>query len=82
MVLPQDNPRPPSWYFKKWGLVLFLFLFGPLAFPFLCKSPVFSRRTKWILTVIFTVITVWVTLRTYEVIQAVIREYRQLGLTL
>ena len=41
-----------SWYYSKPFIYLVLTLFGPLGFPLLWKSPQFSKREKWIWTIL------------------------------
>ena len=79
-MLPQDNLKPPKWHFKVWGVVVLLVLFGPLAFPFLWKTSTFSRRIKIILTVIFSILTILVTLHAIRVFNTILDQFRQIGL--
>jgi hypothetical protein len=79
-MLPQHNARPPNWYFKFWGMILLLVLFGPLAFPFLWVSKTISKRWKIILTVIFTIATVWITMKSIDVFQKILADFRSVGL--
>ncbi|MBI4431135.1 MAG: hypothetical protein HY587_05440 [Candidatus Omnitrophica bacterium] len=79
-MLPQNNLRPPGWYFKFWGMVLLLILFGPLAFPFLWASKTISRRWKLMLTVFFTAATVWVVGASINVYKEVLQDLREAGL--
>lgn len=80
MLLPQNNPKPPKWYFTFWGVVVLLVLFGPFAFPFLWKSNVISTRGKVVLTVIFSILTVWLLVHTFYVTQLMLEQFRKSGL--
>ena len=52
-----------AWYYKPAGIVLLtLFVLGPLSLPLVWRSPVISRRGRWIgtaLIVVFTVALIW-----------------------
>jgi len=46
-------PAPPKWYYRPvWVLILLFLVLGPLALPYLWRSPSFSRRLKVVLTVL------------------------------
>ncbi|GEM_PF-2858486 len=79
-MLPQNNPRPPNWFFKFWGMIFLLALFGPLAFPFLWASKTISKRWKIILTVIFTAATVWITMASIDIFNKMLADFRSVGL--
>lgn len=79
-MLPQNNARPPNWYFKFWGMIFLLLVFGPFAFPFLWTSKTISRRWKIILTVIFTAATAWLTLASVGIVQKMVADFRSVGL--
>lgn len=53
-----DNAADRSrWYYEVWSVFLALILLGPLAYPLLWKSPKLSLKWKWILTLIFSLLT-------------------------
>ena len=79
-MLPQHNPRPPSWYFKMWGMIVLLLLFGPLAFPFLWASKSFTQTYKIILTIVFTILTIWLVFASMDVVRHIVQQFRDVGL--
>ncbi len=55
-----------------------LLTIGPFAFPLLWKSPNFSRRAKWILTIFFillTILTIWFSA---ETIKLILKEFEEI----
>ena len=79
-MLPQDNPRPPGWFFKFWGMIALLTIFGPLAFPFLWTSKTTSKPWKIMLTVLFTAATIWITIASISIFKKTIEDFRSVGL--
>lgn len=61
-------------------MIFLLLLFGPLAFPFLWMSKTFSKGWKIILTVIFTLLTIWATFATVDVVRKMLEQFRSAGL--
>lgn len=50
---------PAKWYYNVWFVLFMLFVaVGPLGLPLVWKSPAFSRRMKWVLTVLVVVATI------------------------
>jgi hypothetical protein len=53
VVRSREPPAPIKWYYRPvWVLVLLFLVLGPLALPFLWRSPRFSRPVKVVLTVL------------------------------
>ena len=49
---PSGTPPPVPWYLRPlWVVVLLFFVLGPLALPYLWKSPRFSHGIKVALTI-------------------------------
>lgn len=46
--------RTARWYYSPWFVLLAVspFLFGPFGLPLVWKSPSFSNRSKWIITIV------------------------------
>lgn len=60
------------WYYQAWGLGLLAMLaMGPLVLPMVWKSPVLSRRGKWIFTALLGLMTVWLVKGLYNLVQTV-----------
>ena len=47
-----------KWYYKHWGILVSIFLSGPLVLPFVWRSPVISKQWKWIYSVVLIAGTV------------------------
>ena len=74
-------PKKSKWYYNRWVVLLMLtpVALGPLALPFLWKSPGFSRTAKLMLTLItlaWTTAFVWYVM--VRVVPAVQNEMRGL----
>lgn len=64
----QESPKV-GWYFGRSFVILMLFVvLGPLALPFLWKSPRFSRPWKWALTLLTLA---WTGLLAASIVQSV-----------
>ena len=58
VVHSREPPAPLKWYYRPvWVLALLFLVLGPLALPYLWKSPRFSRSAKVALTVLVIVYT-------------------------
>ena len=53
--------RVTPWYYRRWGVLLLLFVvLGPLGLPLLWKSPGFTRGWKIVLTALMVVYTLMI----------------------
>ena len=58
VVRSQEPPAPLKWYYRPaWVVVLLFVVLGPLALPYLWRSPCFSHRLKIVLTVLVVAYT-------------------------
>jgi len=54
------------WYYKQWGIILLTVLaLGPFSIIFVWKSPLLSRRAKWINTAAIALLTAYVVYKMY-----------------
>lgn len=58
--------QPVKWYFSRAGVILLLLAIGPLALPFLWRSPCFKTPSKWVWTVLTMILTVVAVAATVE----------------
>ena len=73
----------PKWYHNKVLVVLMLFLvLGPFGLPLLWKNPLFSKRWKWILTVLILVYTALVFKMFISAVTTSLRTLSDVGLGL
>ena len=67
---------PVHWYYRVPFVLLLLFVvLGPFALPMLWKSPRFHRSTKWILTVLTLVFTVWIVWKIIDAAQKILSQF-------
>ncbi len=62
-----DQDKQKKWYHNLWFIIVMLLTIGPFAFPLLWKSPNISRSLKWILTILFVILTIaaiWLSIET------------------
>jgi len=79
-MLSPGPPAPPKWYYRPvWVLVLLFLVLGPLALPYLWKSPRFSRRLRVVLTVLVIAYTGLFIDEMIRVVRAVKSEMDVLG---
>ena len=67
MSTENTEPKKEKWYHHMWFVIGMLIMAGPFAFPLLWKSPRLSVSLKWMLTILFTAVTVgavWVSVQT------------------
>ena len=82
VVRSREPPAPIKWYYRPVWVLVLLFLFlvlGPLALPYLWRSPGFSRRLKVALTVLVIAYTGLFFGETIRVYRAVKTEMDVLG---
>jgi len=82
---PEPKPKPfetkPSkWYLTIWAVFAWIAVLGPLALPFLWKSPAFSLFWKWVITIGLTILTVMLTWSTIELIKLTLEHFKKAGL--
>ena len=83
VVRSREPPAPIKWYYRPVWVLVLLFLFlvlGPLALPYLWRSPSFSRRLKVVLTVLVVAYTGLFIGETIRFVRAVKSEMDALGI--
>jgi len=75
-----DEKKLPKgkWYFSNYWVVVFLLCLGPFALPLVWFNPRYKPMTKWIITIIVIVITVWGTIKSIELFKAVNEQLKSL----
>ena len=80
-MLSPGPPAPLKWYYRPvWVLILLFLVLGPLALPYLWRSPSFSRRLKVVLTVLVVAYTGLFIDGTIRCVRAVKSEMDALGI--
>jgi len=81
VVCFREPPAPLKWYYRPvWVLVLLFLVLGPLALPYLWRSPSFSRHLKVVLTVLVVAYTGLFIDETIRFVRAVKSEMDALGI--
>ena len=81
VVRSREPPAPLKWYYRPlWVLILLFLVLGPLALPYLWRSPSFSRRLKVVLTVLVVAYTGFFIDETIRFVRAVKSEMDALGI--
>ncbi len=57
--------RYVRWYYKHWGIILLIFLTGPIAIFFVIFSPIISRISKYIYTAVIIGLTILLGMQAY-----------------
>jgi len=75
VVRSRESRAPLNWYYRPgWVVVLLFLVLGPLALPFLWKSPRFSRSLKLVFTVLVIVYMALLVDETIRIFRAVTSE--------
>ena len=86
MALNQPLAVPPSkprWYYNIWFvLAMLLFVLGPLGLPLVWKNPRFNRGTKYALTGLMVIYTLFLIKLTAQLVRAVSQSVEQFNSTL
>lgn len=64
-----------AWYYKLWGVWILFFCIGPFNLFFLWRSPSTGKKAKMINTVIFLLLTVWLSWRFYVAVKNIFDIY-------
>ena len=85
MALNQPIAAPPSksrWYHNLWFvLAMLLFVLGPLGLPLVWKNPRFNRGTKYALTGLMVLYTLFLIKLTAQMVRAVSQSVEQFNST-
>jgi len=74
-----DPSAQPRWWEGPWVVLALLFLvLGPLALPLLWRSRRFTLLWKVVLTVLVTVMTIWLCWKIWVDVQQLLRELQKL----
>lgn len=55
-----------KWYFTTYWVVIALLCVGPFGLPLVWYNPRYQSTTKWIVSIIVIIITVWLTIKSIE----------------
>jgi hypothetical protein len=61
----QIQPKK-KWYFTTYWVVIAFLCFGPLALPLVWFNPRYKTITKWIVTILAIIITIWLSIKSID----------------
>ncbi len=68
----------PKWYFSTYWIVIAFLCIGPFALPFVWLNPHYKPITKWIVTVLAIVITIWLSMKSIEMYKDLMQQLKGL----
>ena len=57
------------WHYRLWGILFLTFCLGPLALPYVIRSPLLSKTAKWVLSVLIIIFTIVLVVLVYVAIK-------------
>jgi hypothetical protein len=67
-----------KWYFSTYWVVVGLLCAGPLALPLIWFNPRYKPATKWIVSIVLIIFTIWLTIKSIELMQPLWQQVQQL----
>ena len=75
----RQGSRVAAWYHRPaWILFLAFTVLGPFALPLVCRSPLLSRRMKWVLATVILLVTVVAAYGSWQAGLAMIKAWKAL----
>jgi len=68
-----------KWYFTTYWVVIGLLCAGPFALPLIWFNPRYKPVTKWIISILVTIITIWLTIKFMELMQTLRQQLEQMN---
>jgi len=76
-----EKGRPKvKWYFSNYWVIIGILCAGPFALPLVWFNPRYKTITKWVVTVLVIVFTVWGTMKTIELFKELNQQLQNLDL--
>lgn len=69
-----------KWYFSNYWVIIAILCAGPFALPLVWFNPRYKTITKWIITILVIVITVWGTMKSIELFRSLSQQLKDLQL--
>jgi membrane protein YdbS with pleckstrin-like domain len=77
-----DETAPPKpkikWYFTTYWVVIALLSLGPFALPLIWYHPRYKPATKWIISVLVIIITIYATVKSIDLYHNMMQQYNQM----
>ena len=75
----RPNPKT-KWYYSTSAIVVSLLVVGPFALPLVWKNPKYTLVTKFIITAVVIVVTIWICYLMGDMYKRLIQQINALGL--
>ena len=69
-----------KWYFTTYWVVIAFLCFGPLALPLVWFNPRYQSITKWIVTVLAVIVTIWLCIKSIDMYHDLMQQMKGLNL--
>ena len=76
-----DETSKPKvkWYFSTYLVVIGLLCAGPFALPLIWFNPRYKPATKWAVSIVVIIVTIWLTLKSVELTQTLRQQIQQMN---
>jgi hypothetical protein len=79
--MPLETKKTP-WFLKPPAVAIAVLCAGPFALPLVWMSPALKRRHKWLITILITVITIWLFKASADLFNILFKEMQALQETM
>ncbi len=71
-----DEKAQPKvkWYFTTYWVVIAFLGVGPLALPLIWYNPRYKPMTKWIVSVVAIIVTIWLCIKSIDLYQSLMKQ--------
>jgi len=66
-----------KWYFTTYWVVIAILCAGPFALPLIWYNPRYKYATKWIVSVVLIIITIYVSIKSIELFKTMMQQLDQ-----
>jgi hypothetical protein len=75
--MPFETKATP-WFLKPLAITIAILCAGPLALPLVWMSPALKRWHKWLITLIITILTIWLFKASTDLFKILLKEMQAL----
>ncbi|PKL45383.1 MAG: hypothetical protein CVV39_08020 [Planctomycetes bacterium HGW-Planctomycetes-1] len=68
-----------KWYFSTYWVVIGLLCAGPFALPLIWFNPRCKPATKWIVSIVVMIVTIWLTIKSIELMQTMRQQLQRIN---
>lgn len=75
-----DEKAQPKvkWYYTNYWVVIAILCAGPFALPLVWLNPRYKPVTKWVVTVVVIIATIWISIKSIEMYQSLLQQIQQM----